>query len=253
MRKNVVDVIERLVAALEPDDVVLGRRQRRHIGELPPRCRLGANANAFPGGFDCGPTARPGKCYGGVLAKAAHCEVGASKERTARKRMIAWRTHLSPHGRRGMALRCPYAAMRDVTLSQLFEAECRAGHATDARTPRASTSTTQEPASTTIACACLLQARRESGLRAAHRRDVPRRGASTSPRIARCWHVALTARRRANRSSSTAADVVLDVHAVLDKMAGFADRIRSGEWKGHTGKRIRNVINIGIGGSDLGP
>ena len=48
-------------------------------------------------------------------------------------------------------------------------------------------------------------------------------------------------------------DVVPAVHAVLDKMAGFADRIRSGEWKGSTGKRIRNVVNIGIGGSDLGP
>src|SRR5690349_9617736 len=48
-------------------------------------------------------------------------------------------------------------------------------------------------------------------------------------------------------------NVVPDVHAVLDKMAAFADRVRSGDWKGHTGKRIRNVINIGIGGSDLGP
>jgi glucose-6-phosphate isomerase len=48
-------------------------------------------------------------------------------------------------------------------------------------------------------------------------------------------------------------NVVPDVHAVLDKMASFCDRIRSGEWKGHTGKPIRNVINIGIGGSDLGP
>jgi glucose-6-phosphate isomerase len=48
-------------------------------------------------------------------------------------------------------------------------------------------------------------------------------------------------------------NVVPDVHAVLAKMAGFAERIRSGEWKGHTGKRIRNVVNIGIGGSDLGP
>jgi glucose-6-phosphate isomerase len=48
-------------------------------------------------------------------------------------------------------------------------------------------------------------------------------------------------------------DVVPAVHAVLDKMAGFADRVRSGEWKGHTGKKIRNVVNIGIGGSDLGP
>ncbi|AXL88022.1 glucose-6-phosphate isomerase [Streptomyces sp. CB09001] len=48
-------------------------------------------------------------------------------------------------------------------------------------------------------------------------------------------------------------NVVPRVHAVLDKMAGFADRVRSGEWTGHTGRRIRNVVNIGIGGSDLGP
>ena len=48
-------------------------------------------------------------------------------------------------------------------------------------------------------------------------------------------------------------DVVPEVHEVLDRMAAFSNRVRSGEWKGHTGKRIRNVINIGIGGSDLGP
>ncbi|MFD3546406.1 glucose-6-phosphate isomerase [Streptomyces sp. NPDC058655] len=48
-------------------------------------------------------------------------------------------------------------------------------------------------------------------------------------------------------------NVVPGVHAVLDKMAAFSDRIRSGEWKGSTGKRIKNVVNIGIGGSDLGP
>ena len=48
-------------------------------------------------------------------------------------------------------------------------------------------------------------------------------------------------------------NVVPGVHAVLDKMAAFANKVRSGEWRGHTGKRIRNVVNIGIGGSDLGP
>src|SRR5207244_13140117 len=48
-------------------------------------------------------------------------------------------------------------------------------------------------------------------------------------------------------------NVVLDVHEVLDRMTRFADRVRSGEWLGFTGKRIRNVVNIGIGGSDLGP
>ncbi|MFC7306592.1 glucose-6-phosphate isomerase [Streptomyces monticola] len=49
------------------------------------------------------------------------------------------------------------------------------------------------------------------------------------------------------------ANVVPDVHAVLDKMSAFSDKVRSGEWTGHTGKRIKNVVNIGIGGSDLGP
>src|SRR5947199_2065305 len=65
-------------------------------------------------------------------------------------------------------------------------------------------------------------------------------------------HVAL----RAPRGASIIVDgknVVPEVHAVLDAMADFATRVRSGAWKGHTGKRIRNVVNIGIGGSDLGP
>jgi len=61
---------------------------------------------------------------------------------------------------------------------------------------------------------------------------------------------------RAPRDASVIVDgenVVPKVHAVLDRMADFANRLRSGEWKGHTGKRIRNVVNVGIGGSDLGP
>jgi len=65
-------------------------------------------------------------------------------------------------------------------------------------------------------------------------------------------HVAL----RAPRDQSIVVDgenVVPQVHTVLDKMANFSDRVRSGEWKGYTGKRIRNIVNIGIGGSDLGP
>ena len=65
-------------------------------------------------------------------------------------------------------------------------------------------------------------------------------------------HVAL----RAPKDASILVDgenVVPEVHTVLDKMTDFANRVRSGEWKGYTGKRIRNVVNIGIGGSDLGP
>jgi glucose-6-phosphate isomerase len=97
----------------------------------------------------------------------------------------------------------------------------------------------------------LLRLARESGLR--ERIDAMFRGDKINITERRAvLHVAL----RAPRGSSIVVDgnnVVPEVHAVLDKMADFADRVRSGEWKGHTGKRIRNVINIGIGGSDLGP
>src|SRR6202012_3131824 len=65
-------------------------------------------------------------------------------------------------------------------------------------------------------------------------------------------HVALRA-PRGTRIEVDGEDVVPEVHDVLDRMADFADKVRSGAWKGHTGKRIRNVVNIGIGGSYLGP
>jgi glucose-6-phosphate isomerase len=65
-------------------------------------------------------------------------------------------------------------------------------------------------------------------------------------------HVALRA-PKTQAITTGGVDVVPDVHAVLDRMAHFADRVRSGEWKGHTGQRITAVVNIGIGGSDLGP
>ncbi|HVA25494.1 MAG TPA: glucose-6-phosphate isomerase [Chloroflexota bacterium] len=65
-------------------------------------------------------------------------------------------------------------------------------------------------------------------------------------------HVALRA-SRGERIEVDGQDVVPEVHEVLDKMAGFASQVRSGDWKGYTGKSVRNVVNIGIGGSDLGP
>ncbi len=91
----------------------------------------------------------------------------------------------------------------------------------------------------------------ESGLR--ERIDAMFRGEKINVTEGRAvLHVAL----RAPRGQSILVDgedVVPQVHEVLDRMATFASRIRSGEWKGHTGRPIRNVINIGIGGSDLGP
>jgi glucose-6-phosphate isomerase len=65
-------------------------------------------------------------------------------------------------------------------------------------------------------------------------------------------HVALRA-PRGDVIAVDGRDVVPDVHAVLDRMAAFAERVRGGVWKGHTGRRMRNVVNLGIGGSDLGP
>ena len=97
----------------------------------------------------------------------------------------------------------------------------------------------------------LLQLAEESGLRG--RIDAMFRGEKLNVTENRAvLHVAL----RAPRGASIVVDgenVVPQVHAVLDKMADFSHRVRSGAWKGHTGKRIRHVINIGIGGSDLGP
>src|SRR3974390_1730204 len=97
----------------------------------------------------------------------------------------------------------------------------------------------------------LIELAERSGLRA--RIDAMFRGDKINVTENRAvLHVAL----RAPKGSSILVDgknVVPEVHAMLDKMADFANRVRSGLWKGHTGKRIRNVVNIGIGGSDLGP
>jgi len=97
----------------------------------------------------------------------------------------------------------------------------------------------------------LLRLAEESGLR--ERIDAMFRGEKINITEKRAvLHVAL----RAPKEASIVVDglnVVPQVHAVLDKMAGFSNRVRSGAWTGHTGRRIKNVINIGIGGSDLGP
>src|SRR6267154_2408366 len=97
----------------------------------------------------------------------------------------------------------------------------------------------------------LLQLARESGLR--ERIDAMFSGEKINITEKRAvLHIAL----RAPKDESIIVDgknVVPEVHAVLDKIADFSNRVRSGEWKGYTGKHIRNVVNIGIGGSDLGP
>jgi len=94
-----------------------------------------------------------------------------------------------------------------------------------------------------LADACSLQAHIAAMFRGEHVNPTERRPA---------LHIALRA-PAGERIEVDGVDVVPEVHAVLDRMASFAGRVRNGEWTGFTGKRIRNVINIGIGGSDLGP
>jgi len=97
----------------------------------------------------------------------------------------------------------------------------------------------------------LVQLARESGLE--EHRDAMFRGDKINITEKRAvLHVALRA-PKGTVIKVDGEDVVPGVHDVLDKMTAFANRVRSGEWKGHTGKPIRNVVNIGIGGSDLGP
>ena len=97
----------------------------------------------------------------------------------------------------------------------------------------------------------LLQLAKERGV--AERRDAMFRGEKINITENRAvLHVALRA-PKGTQIKVEGVDVVPEVHAVLDKMAAFSNRVRSGDWKGHTGKTIKNVINVGIGGSYLGP
>jgi glucose-6-phosphate isomerase len=148
------------------------------------------------------------------------------------------------------ALERHYEAIKDVHLRQLFAEDHKRGDklAVEAAGIYLDYSKNRITDETLT---LLLRLAEESGLR--DRIEAMFRGDSINVSENRAvLHVAL----RAPRGASIIHDgrnVVPEVHAVLDRMMDFARRIRSGAWKGHTGKRIRSVINIGIGGSDLGP
>ena len=148
------------------------------------------------------------------------------------------------------ALQAHYESIKDLHLRQIFADDAQRGErlAVDAVGIYFDYSKHRVTDET---LKLLLKLAEESGLRG--RIDAMFRGDKINVTENRAvLHVAL----RAPAGQSIVVDgqdVVPQVHAVLDKMAAFADRLRSGEWKGHTGKRIVNVVNIGIGGSDLGP
>jgi len=148
------------------------------------------------------------------------------------------------------ALQAHYEKVRDLHLRTLFSDDARRGERLTADAVGIFLDYSKNRV-TDDTLALLRRLADECGLR--ERIDAMFRGDKINVTEARAvLHVAL----RAPRGASIVVDgkdVVPEVHAVLDAMADFATRVRSGAWKGHTGKRIRNVVNIGIGGSDLGP
>jgi glucose-6-phosphate isomerase len=226
-RQHVADVIARLMAALQPEYVIVGGGNVRKLKELPPGCRAGDNANAFLGGL---------RLWEDAGAAGQTPMAAESPLRTARP---AWK-----------ALAAHHQQVRDFHLRTLFaEDPTRGEHMTVEAVGLSLDYSKNRITDETLRL--LLQLAEESDLRA--RIDAMFRGDkinSTEDRAV--LHVAL----RAPRGTSIIVDgenVVPRVHAVLNKMADFCNRVRSGAWQGHTGQRIRNVINIGIGGSDLGP
>lgn len=148
------------------------------------------------------------------------------------------------------ALEAHFAKVRDLHLRQLFADDPKRGQRLTAEALGIYFDYSKNRV-TDETLKLLLQLAQECGLK--ERIDAMFKGDKINITEKRAvLHVAL----RAPKNQSIMVDgenVVPQVHAVLDKMAGFCNRVSSGEWKGHTGKRIRNVVNIGIGGSDLGP
>jgi glucose-6-phosphate isomerase len=148
------------------------------------------------------------------------------------------------------ALETHYQQMKDVHLRALFAQDAARGERLVAEGAGLTLDYSKNRV-TDETLRLLVELADTSGV--ATRRDAMFRGEKINITEKRAvLHVAL----RAPRGESIVVDgedVVPAVHAVLDRMADFATRVRSGAWKGHTGRRIKNVVNIGIGGSDLGP
>jgi glucose-6-phosphate isomerase len=161
------------------------------------------------------------------------------KKRVAVNELPVWKTLEAHHGK-----------VRELHLRELFSEDSRRGERMTAEGAGVFLDYSKNRI-TDETVKLLLRLAQESGLQ--ERIDAMFRGDKINLTENRAvLHTAL----RAPKDASILVDnenVVPRVHAVLDRMAAFCDQVRSGAWKGHTGKRIRNVINIGIGGSDLGP
>jgi glucose-6-phosphate isomerase len=148
------------------------------------------------------------------------------------------------------ALTAHHKKIKNVTLRELFAKDAKRGERLTASAAGLFLDYSKNRI-TGETLKLLIQLAKESGLEA--RRDAMFSGEKINITENRAvLHVALRA-PKGQKIFVDGKDVVPEVHEVLEKMGKFADRVRSGAWKGHTGKKIKNVINIGIGGSDLGP
>ncbi|MGA2743964.1 MAG: glucose-6-phosphate isomerase [Candidatus Sulfotelmatobacter sp.] len=148
------------------------------------------------------------------------------------------------------ALQTHYETIKDISLRRLFAEDSGRGERLVAESAGLYLDYSKNRI-TDETLRLLVQLAKERGV--AERRDAMFRGEKINITENRAvLHVALRA-PRGTQIKVDGEDVVPEVHAVLDKMAAFSNRVRSGEWKGHTGKAIKNVINVGIGGSYLGP
>jgi glucose-6-phosphate isomerase len=148
------------------------------------------------------------------------------------------------------ALEAQHAAIRDVHLRELFARDATRGERLAAEAAGVYLDYSKNRV-TDETLELLQQLAEESGL--AERREAMFRGERINTTEDRAvLHVALRMPRERSLLVD-GVDVVAEVHETLDRMAAFAEGVRSGEWTGHTGRPIRNVVNVGIGGSDLGP
>ena len=148
------------------------------------------------------------------------------------------------------ALAAHHASVRDLHLRQLFREDPQRGERLSAEAAGIYLDYSKNRV-TGETLRLLVRLAEECGLRARVSAMFEGRMINATERRA-ALHVALRT-PRGRRMAVDGVDVMPEVHAVLDRMAAFANRVRSGEWRGHTGKPVRNVVNIGIGGSDLGP
>ncbi len=239
----VLDCVTRLMAALQLDDVVIGGGNVRRLKDLPPRCRKGHNDNAFLGGFlmwdEPGHVCRATMSVSEGGSPLGKGDADIHSRGLPPDKRPAW-SSLEEHYKKVVELHLRKLFADDPGRGQRLAAEA-VGIYLDYSKNRITDETVR----------LLIRLAGQSGLRA--RIDAMFAGEKINVTEKRAvLHVAL----RAPRGTSILVDgenVVPEVHAVLDRMADFCGRVRSGQWTGHTGRRIRNVVNVGIGGSDLGP